>query len=490
MNRCSLSLSLSHTHAQPLKRQLYTKTTKPDYTNLLEGPLLKSGPHVPTDSQLSKDAYDTVRYATQLCRLLRQNPGLPVDEYKCAYEDGMTALHKASTLPNTRTTRGHDSVRLLLDHKADVNLATGGTGRTPLILACESRRWESALVLLDRGADVRIKSRRVLKSVYETALERALRENKTDMAFVLLCHGADTKDLFVPAPEQKDTPSQTATASETPATETPSQVASGTPAAPVPASSAVGGGVLVEQSEGDSSPCTSIILSDAATPGASETTTGTMDVSGAASSAPEGESGAASSAPEGESSAASSAPEGVSSAASSSTASDASHAAAHTSTTAAQIGKSALQALVPKADVAFFSNMQVQARKVYQQRVTAIISKYSSIHDFAEAAHQFLTYTLSTAVRVDTRIGLCQHGLYQEPLEAVVEYLGLSFDADLVLNTSIDGPEGKRTILPRHARHWFMKHKKEELYRQKQKQLHVLQVKAAEVRRKIDRMYA
>jgi hypothetical protein len=68
---------------------------------------------------------------------------------------------------------------------------------------------------------------------------------------------------------------------------------------------------------------------------------------------------------------------------------------------------------------------------------------------------------LSDHVHVDTRLGRGDYGIYQEPLERTMEYLGLSMSKDQVVNTSIDGEAVKRALIPGHllnATHWFNKY--------------------------------
>jgi len=69
---------------------------------------------------------------------------------------------------------------------------------------------------------------------------------------------------------------------------------------------------------------------------------------------------------------------------------------------------------------------------------------------------------LSEHVPVDPRFGLGQMGIYHEPLERTLEYLGLSMSKDQVVNTSIDGEAAvMRALIPGHllnAKRWFEKY--------------------------------
>jgi hypothetical protein len=83
---------------------------------------------------------------------------------------------------------------------------------------------------------------------------------------------------------------------------------------------------------------------------------------------------------------------------------------------------------------------------------------------FIDRWHGVSANTLSFSVEVDRRVGLGLNGLYQEPLERVMEYLGLSVDADQVVNISLDADDDvRRVLLPNcahNAYHWFQLYKK------------------------------
>jgi ankyrin repeat protein len=87
-------------------------------------------------------------------------------------------------------------------------------------------------------------------------------------------------------------------------------------------------------------------------------------------------------------------------------------------------------------------------------------SMYANTHRFIERWHGIALNALSERVEVDRRVGLGLHGLYQEPLERVLQYLGLSMAADQVVNLSLDddGRDMQRVLLPNcahNANHWL-----------------------------------
>jgi hypothetical protein len=96
-------------------------------------------------------------------------------------------------------------------------------------------------------------------------------------------------------------------------------------------------------------------------------------------------------------------------------------------------------------------------------RVAAYIEDYTHTQAYIDEFHGMLEHTLSTKVEVDTRFGLGENGVYQEPLERTLEYLGLSMHKDQVVNASIDGDGVKRALIPFHvmnAKVWFKKMRK------------------------------
>jgi hypothetical protein len=89
------------------------------------------------------------------------------------------------------------------------------------------------------------------------------------------------------------------------------------------------------------------------------------------------------------------------------------------------------------------------------------IETYTHVQAYIDEYFRILQPVLSEHVPVDPRFGLGQMGIYQEPLERTLEYLGLSMSKDQVVNTSIDGESVKRALIPCHllnANHWFDKY--------------------------------
>ncbi|KAM0513582.1 hypothetical protein ACHAPE_007632 [Trichoderma viride] len=78
-----------------------------------------------------------------------------------------------------------DSMRILLEHKANVNIPSNGEHGTPLIAAISKDRFEHVKILLEHGADPNLSSSRG-----ETPFQAALRSGSRDMLNILLENGA------------------------------------------------------------------------------------------------------------------------------------------------------------------------------------------------------------------------------------------------------------------------------------------------------------
>jgi hypothetical protein len=85
-------------------------------------------------------------------------------------------------------------------------------------------------------------------------------------------------------------------------------------------------------------------------------------------------------------------------------------------------------------------------------RIQSAMSRYCNVQSFIDEWHGVAVAALSNDVRVDTRVGRGDYGLYHEPLERVLEYLGLSMTVNQVVNTNVDGKSTRRALIPNQAR--------------------------------------
>jgi predicted nucleic acid-binding Zn finger protein len=118
---------------------------------------------------------------------------------------------------------------------------------------------------------------------------------------------------------------------------------------------------------------------------------------------------------------------------------------------------------------------------VTEAEVAACIEEYKHIQAYIDEYHRALKNTLSDEVEVDVRVGRGGKGVYQEPLERVLEYLGMSMHKDQVVNASIDGGV-KRALIPFHvlnAKGWFDSHRKEQQRAQLRAEQSMHQAKAS-----------
>jgi hypothetical protein len=143
--------------------------------------------------KLSKEAYDLARKPAELREFLAEHPEVKVDLFKDA--DGDTSLLEASRY-NIK-----ESVSLLLDHKADIN-AVSNYGNSSLIVAVFTGDDETALLLLEKRADVYIKNSEDEDALHWNLVVQVV--NTT--SFVLLCCGADVKNVKIDDEEEADDP--------------------------------------------------------------------------------------------------------------------------------------------------------------------------------------------------------------------------------------------------------------------------------------------
>jgi hypothetical protein len=103
-------------------------------------------------------------------------------------------------------------------------------------------------------------------------------------------------------------------------------------------------------------------------------------------------------------------------------------------------------------------NVLIDNNLVTQVMVDTRVDEYKKIHNFIDECHTITNHALSEDVVVDTRVGRGDNGIYHEPLEQVLVYLGLSMNKNQTVNTSIDGKSIKRALMPGHpvnANLWF-----------------------------------
>jgi hypothetical protein len=100
---------------------------------------------------------------------------------------------------------------------------------------------------------------------------------------------------------------------------------------------------------------------------------------------------------------------------------------------------------------------------VTQTVVDTHTNEFKEIHTFIDDCHTITEHALGEDVVVDTRVGRGDFGLYHEPLEQVLLYLGLSMKKNQTVNISIDGKSVTRALIPGHpinANLWFELYKR------------------------------
>jgi hypothetical protein len=96
--------------------------------------------------------------------------------------------------------------------------------------------------------------------------------------------------------------------------------------------------------------------------------------------------------------------------------------------------------------------------KVTPAMISAHINEYKHIHSFIDEYHHITKHALNEDVLVDKRVGRRGNGIYHEPLERVLEYLGMSMDKNQTVNSSIDGKSVTRALIaghPTNANLWY-----------------------------------
>jgi hypothetical protein len=91
--------------------------------------------------------------------------------------------------------------------------------------------------------------------------------------------------------------------------------------------------------------------------------------------------------------------------------------------------------------------------------ITTHTNEYKHVQAFIDDWHSITKHALNEDVVVDKRVGRRGNGIYHEPLEQVLLYLGLSMKKNQTINASIDSKSAvKRALMPGHptnANLWF-----------------------------------
>jgi hypothetical protein len=90
--------------------------------------------------------------------------------------------------------------------------------------------------------------------------------------------------------------------------------------------------------------------------------------------------------------------------------------------------------------------------RVPRDYLQSVTSRYRNVQRFIDEWLGLAVAALSDLVRVDTRVGRGDFGLYHEPLERVLQFLGLSMTANQVVNTNVDGKSARCALILMQAR--------------------------------------
>jgi hypothetical protein len=106
------------------------------------------------------------------------------------------------------------------------------------------------------------------------------------------------------------------------------------------------------------------------------------------------------------------------------------------------------------------------AYEMGEGKVFKHVNEYKQVHNFIDEYHSVIKHALSEDVVVDRRVGRRGNGMYHEPLEQVLLYLGMSMNKNQTVNPTIDdkmnhtsdGKSVERALMPGHptnANLWF-----------------------------------